>query len=136
MIAKLRTLWQEAFGDSAETLDAFFATGFSPDRCHYLMDDGELVSALYWLDCSMEGKKLAYLYAVATKKACRGRGLGSKAMARWEETMRRGEYAHLMLSTQEDETAKFFYEKLGYRRIGAFLPPEQDADEVMYLKKL
>jgi hypothetical protein len=41
-----------------------------------------------------------------------------------------------MLSTQEDETAKYFYEKLGYRRIGAFLPPEQDADEIMYLKEL
>ena len=27
-------------------------------------------------------------------------------------------------------------EKLGYRRIGAFVPPEQDADEIMYLKML
>ena len=45
-------------------------------------------------------------------------------------------YPYVMLSTQEDETAKFFYEKLGYRRIGAFLPPEQDADEIIYLKEL
>jgi hypothetical protein len=39
MIADLRKLWQQAFGDSDETLDAFFATGFSPDRCHYLMEN-------------------------------------------------------------------------------------------------
>ena len=45
-------------------------------------------------------------------------------------------YSYVMLSTQEDESAKYFYETLGYRRIGAFLPPEQDADEIMYLKEL
>ena len=50
--------------------------------------------------------------------------------------MRRMNYKYVMLSTLEDETAKYFYEKLGYRRIGAFLPPEQDVDEIMYLKML
>lgn len=50
--------------------------------------------------------------------------------------MRTMKYNYVMLSTQEDETAKYFYEKLGYHRIGAFLPPEQDADEIMYLKTL
>lgn len=45
-------------------------------------------------------------------------------------------YPDVMLSTQEDETARYFYEKLGYQRIGAFLPPEQEADEIMYLKKI
>ena len=57
-------------------------------------------------------------------------------MEAWEKTMKRMGYPHVMLSTQEDETAKYFYEKLGYRRFGAFLPPEQDADEIMYLKEL
>ena len=66
----------------------------------------------------------------------RGMGLGSRMMAHWESAMREKKYQYVMLSTQEDETAKFFYEKLGYRRIGAFLPPEQDADELMYLKTL
>ena len=47
MIADLRNLWQQAFGDSDETLDAFFATGFSPDRCHYLTENDTVVSALY-----------------------------------------------------------------------------------------
>ncbi len=46
MIADLRRLWQQAFGDSDETLDAFFATGFSPDRCHYIAEQGVPVSAL------------------------------------------------------------------------------------------
>ena len=50
--------------------------------------------------------------------------------------MRRMRYQYGMLSTQEDETAKFFYENLGYKKIGAFLPPEQSADELIYLKTL
>lgn len=57
-------------------------------------------------------------------------------MAHWENSMKAIGYSYLMLSTQEDETAYIFYKKLGYRRIGAFLPPEQEADEIMYLKEL
>ena len=57
-------------------------------------------------------------------------------MDHWEAVMQTMKYEYVMLSTQEDETVKYFYEKLGYRRIGAFLPPDQDADEIMYLKML
>jgi ribosomal protein S18 acetylase RimI-like enzyme len=65
----------------------------------------------------------------------RGQGWGSKMMAFWESEMKiMSDY--VMLSTQEDETAKFFYEKIGYRAVGAFLPPEQDAKEIMYVKEL
>ena len=53
----------------------------------------------------------------------------------WEDFMKQMGYSYVMLSTQADETAKFFYEKIGYQRIGAFLPPEQDADEIMYCKR-
>ena len=40
-----------------------------------------------------------------------------------------------MIAMALDESAKFFYEKIGYLRIGAFLPPEQEADEIMYIKE-
>ena len=65
----------------------------------------------------------------------RGKGIGSVAMKVWEDAMIQMGYSYVMLSTQEDETAKFFYEKIGYLRIGAFLPPEQDAEEIMYCKR-
>lgn len=118
MIAKLRALWQEAFGDSAETLDAFFTTGFSSDRCHYLTENGELVSALYWLDCSLERKKLAYLYAVATKKAYRGRGLATRLMAETHEILKQQDYAGVILVPGEKDLFSY-YEKLGYRAVTA-----------------
>ena len=64
------------------------------------------------------------------------RAHGRKMMAHWESEMAAQGYKHVMLSTQADETAQFFYEKLGYRKIGAFLPPDQEADELMYLKEV
>jgi ribosomal protein S18 acetylase RimI-like enzyme len=114
MTADLRKLWQEAFGDSEQTLDNFSATGFSPDRCHYLCDGNTPVSALYWFDCQLEGKKLAYIYAVATLKSHRGQGLAHRLMTETHEILKQQGYAGAILVP--GETWLFaFYKKLGYR---------------------
>ena len=81
-------------------------------------------------------QSIPFLDLLYIDEALRGQGWGSRMMADWEESMARAGYSCVMLSTQADETARFFYEKLGYRRIGAFLPPDQEADELMYLKAL
>ena len=47
-ISGLRQLWKEAFGDTAGFLDAFFSTGFSPERCLYAGEGGTVAAALYW----------------------------------------------------------------------------------------
>lgn len=90
---------------------------------------GVLRYSLFW-------QTIPFLDLLYLDEDYRNQGWGSKMMAYWEDRMKAMGYAHVMLSTQEDETAKFFYEKMGYRRIGAFLPPDQDADEIMYLKEL
>ena len=90
---------------------------------------GVLRYNLFW-------QSIPFLDLIFIDEAYRSLGWGSKMMAHWEGNMARMGYDYAMLSTQEDETAKVFYEKLGYRRIGAFLPPEQEADEIMYLKEL
>lgn len=64
------------------------------------------------------------------------KGYGKYMMDYWEKLMKDMGFKSVMLSTQEDETAKFFYEKIGYKRIGKFLPPNQDAYELMYSKVL
>lgn len=98
-----------------------------------LCDGDKIAGILRW---NLFWQSIPFLDLLFIDEACRGQGWGSKMMARWEHTLASAGYPYVMLSTQEDETAKFFYEKLGYRRIGAFLPPEQDADEIMYLKEL
>jgi ribosomal protein S18 acetylase RimI-like enzyme len=104
--------------------------------CNGLVDvlcDGEKIVGV--LRYNLFWQSIPFLDLIFIDEAYRGQGWGSKMMANWEENMKRMGYAYVMLSTQEDETAKYFYEKLGYRRIGAFLPPEQEADEIMYLKE-
>ena len=96
--------------------------------------DGEKIVGV--LRYNLFWQSIPFLDLLYIDAAYRGQGWGSKMMAKWEETMKAMGYPYVMLSTQEDESAKYFYEKLGYRRIGAFLPPEQDADEIMYLKEL
>ena len=97
----------------------------------YVLCDGEEIVGV--LRYSLFWQTIPFLDLLYLDEAYRGKGYGRKMMVHWEAAMGS---KYVMLSTQEDETAKFFYEKLGYRRIGAFLPPEQDADEIMYLKEL
>jgi len=98
-----------------------------------LCDGGNIVGVLRW---NLFWQSIPFLDLLFIDEAYRGQGWGSKMMAQWEESMKLMGYSDVMLSTQEDETAKYFYEKLGYHRIGAFLPPKQEADEIMYLKEL
>ncbi len=116
MIAELQRLWQEAFGDSQETLDKFFALGYSPDRYHTICEDGVPVSALYWFDCRLKGYKLAYLYAVATLKSHRGKGLARRLLEDTHKILRKQGYAGAILVPGEPGLFGF-YETIGYRTV-------------------
>ena len=71
----LRELWKEAFGDSDDFLDSFFGAAFSPERCRCAEEEGKLLGALYWFDVQVRQQKYAYLYAIATAKDSRGKGV-------------------------------------------------------------
>ena len=136
MIADLKALWQEAFGDSESWLDSFFENCFSPDRHHAILEDKKPVSALYWFDCELNGHKLAYIYAVATGKNCRGRGLATRLMGETHEILKEKGYAGAILVPGEGELFGF-YEKIGYRTattIGEFTA--QRGDTPIALRKL
>lgn len=127
-IPGLRRLWQEAFGDTDAWLDAFFSTAFSEDRCLTAWVDGQLAAALYWLDCSCRDKKCAYLYAVATDRAFRGRGLCHSLMERTHALLRERCYAMAVLVPGSESLFRF-YGSMGYRCFGGmretFYTPSQ-----------
>ena len=114
MITDLKKLWKQAFGDSDSFLDAFFSTGFSPDRCRYLCQDGQLTAALYWFDCTLAGRKLAYLYAVATDEAFQKQGLCRRLLTETHDHLRTQGYAGTVLVPGSRELFGL-YEKLDYR---------------------
>lgn len=110
----LRQLWKQAFGDPDAFIDTFFACAFSPNRCRQITVDGKVAAALYWFDCTFSGKKIAYLYAVATDKAYRNRGLCRLLMEDTHRHLQSLGYAGTLLVP--GSTGLFeLYKKLGYR---------------------
>lgn len=101
MIPGLRRLWKAAFGDTDEFLDSFFSAAYGPDRCRCVVIDGEPAAALYWFDCQLDNAKLAYIYAVATDPAHRGKGLCKSLMADTMDTLTSAGYNGAALVPQE-----------------------------------
>lgn len=96
-VKALCRLWQEAFGDPEDFIDLFFTAGYSPERCHFLTEDGVPVSALYWFDCTVNSRRFAYIYGVATLKSHRGKGLAGKLLQQAREILRSRDYAGAVL---------------------------------------
>lgn len=111
---QLRSLWQEAFGDEDAFVDAFFEKGFSRERCRCVTWNDRCVAALYWFDCLWEGKKVAYLYAIATDKLFQGKGFCRSLMEDTHRHLQALGYAGAVLVPAEEGLFSL-YEKLGYR---------------------
>lgn len=110
----LRSLWKEAFGDSDAFLDTFFHTAFSPNRCNCITIDNHVVAALYWFDCSLRDKPVAYIYAVATAKAHQGQRLCHILMEHTHKYLQKKDYAGTILVPGSPSLFQF-YEKMGYQ---------------------
>ena len=112
-IPGLRALWKEAFGDSDVFLDAFFAHGFSVDRCRCVTENGRVLAALYWFEASCEGSRLAYLYAIATAVSHRGKGLFSMLLADTKAVLKKAGFDGILLVPENEELGRM-YEKFGF----------------------
>lgn len=113
----LRALWREAFADDDAFVDAFFGTFSVPDVVHTLSLGGKVVSALYALPCNLcvggELLPAAYIYAVATCEASRGKGYMTLLLERVEELLRaRG--VKMLFLLPADEGLRSMYARLGY----------------------
>lgn len=113
-IAGLRKLWHLSFGDSDEFLDSFFLTAFSYRRCRCITIDGQVVSALYWLDGYCEKDKIAYIYAAATHPDYRRQGLLRELMEDVHLVLMQQGYAAAMLVPADDGLRKA-YLTMGFR---------------------
>jgi len=109
----MKNLWAEAFGDTVDFIQLFFDTGYSPDRCLVALFEGKVVGALYWFDCEYQEKKLAYLYAVATAKTCRGMGICHNLIAACHSHLAASGYAGVLLVPGNEDLFSF-YRNLGY----------------------
>jgi len=112
-VLQLRRLWKTAFGDTDAFLDIFFPTAYSPDRCRCILLEDRIAAALYWFDICWDGLPCAYIYAVATDPAFRGRGLCRALMEDCARILTDAGYAGALLVPQ-DEGLRAMYGKMGY----------------------
>lgn len=113
LIPSLRRLMREAFDDTEEFLNDFFALAYSPDRARCAVEDGEAVGALYWFDADLEGRRIAYLYAIATAKSHRGQGVCRRLMEDTHAHLVRLGYEGALLVPSEPSLFGF-YARFGY----------------------
>ena len=111
---QLRTLWHLAFGDSEEFIAGFFAGAYSPRRCRYAAENGNVAAALYWFDAEFRGQKFAYLYAVATHPDFRNRGLCRALMTDTAACLTERGYDGALLMPQ-DVGLREMYARMGFR---------------------
>lgn len=112
-LPRLTELWKEAFGEYDGFWELFLDTGYLPDHCRCITEDGQPIAGLYWFDCSCGGDKIAYIYAVVTDSAHRGRGLCRKLMEDVHSLLKETGYAGAML-VPADEGLREMYRKMGY----------------------
>ena len=117
-VPHLRSLWQDAFGDPEDFLELFFALGFSPECCRCVFQGDTPVAAAYWFDCTLEGRKIAYLYAVATHSSQRGKGLCRMLMEDIRRVLTEQGYCAAVLVPQS-EGLRQMYRRMGYRDAGS-----------------
>ncbi len=122
-ITDLRALWKRCFDDTEDYLDLFFTAAYDPSRCCFLRREGRLAAALYWLDGTFQGQKIAYVYAVGTDPAFRGQGLCRELMEKTHAALSRQSFAGAIL-VPGSEALRNMYQKIGYTNCTAidFLP--------------
>lgn len=112
-LPQLRELWKTAFGDSDTFLDHFYTSAYSPGRCRCVSTGGEVAAALYWFDVSCREQKMAYIYAVATAPAHRGKGLCRTLMTDTHAYLRALGHQGTLL-VPEGEALRRMYAGMGY----------------------
>ena len=109
-------LWGEAFGDGPEAVSFFFES--FPGCISYVAEDtGEVAAMVHALPQTLSpDTPAAYVYAVATAKAHRGKGLCRDLMAFAEGDLKRRGYACCVLTPGEPSLFRF-YDKQDYRTV-------------------
>lgn len=131
----LRTLWTECFGNEGNWIDGFFRTAFDPAHVCCLRRQGRLAAALCWMDATCAGRKLAYLYAIATDPAFRRQGLCRELMRKTHDHLAQQGYAGAIL-VPGSEGLREMYEKMRYVNCGGIRRFSANAGEPIPIRRL
>lgn len=121
-IPALRRMWAQAFGDGDELLDGFFSRLYRPEDAFVIREDGRARAMAFQLPMTIcengRGWRAAYLYAVATEEAARGKGYGTKLLDYAGTVLAERGYKALLLVPGEP-ALRAFYRARGYEDFSA-----------------
>lgn len=116
----LIALWQEAFGDSRKAVELFLDNRYSAHNTVVCEENQKIASMLYLL----EGKVIIgdailnayYLYAAATLKEYRGKGIMAKMLEK-AKILAEGRGVDLICLKPANDSLYDFYSKHGYKTV-------------------
>lgn len=119
LLPSVRTLWKEAFGDTDQDISLFFQHHAAAQTL-VCVERGEVCAMLswFWMRLVLPDKttrRAAYLYAVATRRAYRGRGLAGTLLREAERCLQ-AEGAACVFLSPASESLFDFYARFGYQR--------------------
>lgn len=111
-IPALYVLWQDAFGDTKETVDLFFSTCCKAENTLIAEVNGCARAVLYLLENTLQTEngsfRAAYIYAAATDKQYRGLGLMS-ALLEYAQTLSQSRgWDYLYLVPANDDLFQYY----------------------------
>ncbi len=90
---------------------------------------------LGWLRYNLFWDNTPFINMLYVTEHNRGKGYGRGIIEFFEEEIKRRGYNAIMTCTREDESSKYFYDKLGFKKIGEFTLPN-GPEEIILAKQL
>jgi predicted GNAT family N-acyltransferase len=121
---EMRQMWHEIFGDEIHEIDSFLVNHSDAIPVIHKEDDS-VVSMLYIVPLQGVCKKVAYIYAVATKPEYRGRGIASKLLSEALQIITDSQQFDMVALIPSSTESKRLYERLGFedRQMPMEFPP-------------
>lgn len=107
------------------------ALSISLKRIYVAYENEEFVG---WLRYNLFWDQIPFINMLYVMEDFRGQGYGIGLMNSFEKAMKK-KYSKVMVSTQANEYAQHFYDKIGYKAIGGFMLPKEEY-EVLMVKTL
>lgn len=94
----------------------------------YVLTENEKI--IGWLRFNYFWSNIPFIDMLYINQEHQGKGCGKKLMSYFEQEIKC--FGQVMVSTQSNEYAQHFYEKLGYKAIGGFTIPDEEYELIMY----
>ena len=112
-ISGLKALWLSSFEEDEKAADLFFERIMSFTHAYKAEENGELIAAVYLVDCTINGGRAHYLCGAATRRDYRGKGVMSGLITfALDDAKRRGDKFSVLYPANEGLYR--FYGRLGY----------------------